>query len=302
MKQETESAVIRFDFAEVNGVRLHYARAGAGKLILFLHGFPEFWYGWRNQLADFGRGFLAVAPDMRGYNLSSKPAAVEDYQLKYLVEDVRALVEHLLHENKQERCLLAGHDWGGVVAWLFAAQYPERVEKLIIINAPHPAIFERELKENPAQQQASQYMELLSSKDAEEMLSANHFFLLDESILKVGVKEGFFTEADRQAYLESWARPGALTGALNYYRAARLGQMQSGGIESQLSAQVPSLHVRVPTLVIWGEKDPYLLTGNLSGLGQFVPKLQLRLMADCAHWVVHQDPSRVNAYIREFIG
>src|SRR5271166_2812118 len=131
---------LRHEFAGVNGVRLHYVTAGTGKLLLFLHGFPEFWYEWKRQLEEFSRDFRVVAPDMRGYNLSSKPAGVDQYKLDFLLEDVRALVQHL----GCDKCILAGHDWGGFVAWTFAGLFPDRVEKLIIINAPHPAIFLRE--------------------------------------------------------------------------------------------------------------------------------------------------------------
>ena len=151
---EPRRAMIEHRYADVNGVRLHYATAGRGKLILFLHGFPEFWYAWKQQLSEFARDYQAVAPDLRGYNLSSKPAEVEQYAVTHLVEDVRALAAHLGHS----RFILVGHDWGGAVAWATALYHPEAVENLIIINAPHPGIFERELRSNPAQQQASQYM------------------------------------------------------------------------------------------------------------------------------------------------
>lgn len=143
--------MIEHALADVNGVRLHYASAGEGKLILFLHGFPEFWYMWKEQLAEFSRDYRAVALDMRGYNLSSKPAEVEAYGIDFLIEDVRGLAAHLGYE----KFILAGHDWGGVVAWAFALRHPNLLEKLIIVNAPHPAIFRRELRENPRQQAAS---------------------------------------------------------------------------------------------------------------------------------------------------
>jgi pimeloyl-ACP methyl ester carboxylesterase len=289
---------LKHAYAEVNGVRLHYARAGEGKLIVFLHGFPEFWYAWKEQLEEFGRDHLAVAPDMRGYNLSSKPVDVEQYQISYLVEDLRALVEHL----GQKRLVLVGHDWGGVVAWFFAIQQPEYVEKLVIINAPHPAVFQRELSQNPAQQQASQYMRVFRGPEAEKLLSADHYAPLVDSVLEEGLKQGRFTEEDRQAYLEAWSQPGALTGGLNYYRAAQVGPPAGEGEKpAPLAPEGASLVVKAPTLVIWGEQDPFLLTGNLVGLEQFVPDLQIRRIPDGSHWVVHEQPAVVNAAIRGFV-
>ena len=289
---------IRNSFVEANGIRLHCASAGSGKLVLFLHGFPEFWYAWRKQLLDFGRDHLAVAPDLRGYNLSSKPPEVDAYALPLLVEDVRALAEHFTGE----RFVLVGHDWGGVLAWAFAMLHPEKLEKLIVINAPHPAVFDRELRENPAQQEASRYMHFNRSPQAEPTLSAGNFALFDSMFLQYGMREGFFSEDDRQAYLAAWSQPGALTGGLNYYRAARVGPPGAAGERAApLAALFPSLTVRVPTLVIWGEKDPYLLMGNLKGLDRFVPNLQVRLLADGTHWVVHEMSGLVNNYMRAFV-
>jgi pimeloyl-ACP methyl ester carboxylesterase len=291
-------AEIRHSFAEVNDIRLHTAAAGAGKLILFLHGFPEFWYAWKNQLAEFGRDHLAVAPDMRGYNLSSRPADVEKYQMAALVEDVRDLAEHFT----RERFILVGHDWGGVIAWAFALLYPQHLERLIIVNAPHPAIFERELRENPAQQRASQYMLLFRSPQAEQVLSAGNFSFMKASILQPLVAQGHFNEEDCKAYLEAWSQPGALTGGLNYYRAAKVGPPDApGSVTEPLGTVLSSLTTRVPTLVIWGEKDPYLLMGNLTGLQRYVQDLQVRLIADGTHWVIHEKSAVVNSYIRAFL-
>ncbi len=132
--------LIAHDYADVNGVRLHYARTGAGPLIVFVHGFPEFWYEWKHQLAEFGRDHLAVAPDMRGYNLSSKPTALDDYQMPKLVEDLRLLASGILKTTGRTTFTLVAHDWGGVVAWVFAALHPEMLDKLVIVNAPHPTI------------------------------------------------------------------------------------------------------------------------------------------------------------------
>jgi pimeloyl-ACP methyl ester carboxylesterase len=293
---------IRHSFADVNRVRLHYASAGTAagesKLIIFLHGFPEFWYAWREQLVEFGRDYFAVAPDMRGYNLSSKPAEVEQYEIRQLVGDVQALVAHLGAKS----CVLVGHDWGGVVAWAAAIACPDVVEKLVIINAPHPGIFQRELAQNPAQQQASQYMLLLRTPKAEAMMSANNFELMQKGILGEGLRHGYFTEADRLAYLEAWSQPGALTAGLNYYRATKMGPPTGVSDEdSHRQLNSASLDVKPPTLVIWGEKDPYLLTGNLNGLDRYVRNLRVERVPDGTHWVVHEKPALVNSLIHGFI-
>jgi epoxide hydrolase 4 len=296
--KEAKAPMLKHEYAEVNGQRLHYVTAGKGKLIMFVHGFPEFWYEWKNQLAEFGRNYQAVAPDMRGYNLSSKPAEVEQYQIKYLVEDLRALAEKLGHK----KFILVAHDWGGAVAWAFAIAHPDYLEKLVIINAPHPGVFQRELRENPAQQKASQYVLMFRNAQAEQTLSANNYATLVQAVLGEGLKTGVFTEADKQAYIEAWSQPGALTGGLNYYRAAGVGPPTRGNTQAtNFGAGLSSLEVKVPTLVVWGEKDTYLLTGNLEGLDKFVPNLTIKRIADGTHWVIHEQPALVNGYIREFI-
>lgn len=308
---------IRHEFADVNGVRIHYAisrpvddeedapdeHAEDLKLIVFLHGFPEFWYAWRRQLDEFGRDMIAVAPDMRGYNLSSKPAAVEEYDIGKLVGDVRGLVERVAAEHHlgAARCVLVGHDWGGAVAWATAIACPEIVERLVIVNAPHPKIFERELRENPQQQEASQYMLVFRSAQAEAMMSANNFGMMQETILGEGMRQGCISEADRKAYVEAWSQPGALTGGLNYYRAAEVGPGGGGGDAFKMKHPVASFEVKMPTLVIWGEKDPYILTGNLDGLEQYVAKLTVERIPDATHWVVHEKSARVNELIRDFL-
>jgi pimeloyl-ACP methyl ester carboxylesterase len=296
--KEAKAPMLKHAYAEVNGVRLHYVTAGKGKLIMFVHGFPEFWYEWKNQLAEFGRNYQAVAPDMRGYNLSSKPAEVDQYKVKYLVEDLRALAEKLGHK----KFILVAHDWGGAVAWAFAIAHPDYLEKLVIINAPHPGVFQRELRDNPAQQKASQYTIMFRSAQAEQILSANNYAALVQAVLGPGLKSGVFTEADKQAYIEAWSQPGALTGGLNYYRASRVGPPAGDDKPApNFAAGFSSLEVKVPTLVIWGEKDTALLTGNLEGLDKFVPNLTIKRIPDGTHWVIHEKPTLVNEYIREFI-
>ena len=296
-------APIVHDYAEVNGVRLHYARTGTGPLIVFVHGFPEFWYEWKHQLAEFGRDHLAVAPDMRGYNLSSKPTTVDDYQMPKLVEDLRALTSGILKTTGRTTFTLVAHDWGGVVAWVFAAQHPELLDKLVIVNAPHPTIFGRLLRDDPDQQKASQYMLMFRSPAAEATLSQNNYEALTTAVLGAGLRDGTITEEDRKEYIAAWSQPGAITGGLNYYRAAEIGPPRPGTLPSQEAAPAaaPPLVVRVPTLVIWGEKDTALLTSNLSGLEQVVPKLTIRRIPEGTHWVVRENAPEVNRLIREYL-
>ncbi len=296
-----EKPMFKDKYVHVNGVRLHVVTAGKGPLVLFLHGFPEFWYEWKDQLAEFGKDHLAVAPDMRGYDLSDKPEALDQYKMNVLVEDVRALGDHFSHQKK---FILVAHDWGGAIAWSFAIAHPEMLEKLVIVNAPHPGVFGRLLATDPAQQQASQYMLMFRSPQAEQNLSANNYGWLVSAVLGEGLKNGVFTEEDKQAYIKAWSQPGALTGGLNYYRANEVGpptgQAASGGRGN--SASDPSaLMVKVPTLVIWGEKDTALLTQNLDGLDKFVPQLTIKRIPDGSHWVIHEKRDEVNAAIRDFI-
>ena len=284
-------------YAQVNGVRLHYMAAGSGKLILFLHGFPEFWRCWQRQLAHFGADHLAVAPDMRGYNLSDCPADVREYRAKPLVEDIRQLARTFT----QDKFVLVAHDWGGAVAWSLAIAHPELLSHLVIINSPHPYGFWRELANNPAQQKASDYMLLLRDPKAERVLSENRF----ERLLKMrfaGRAEGPALDEDRKAYLEAWSQPGALTGSLNYYRASPLyppSASDPGAVRLKLDPK--DFAVKVPTLVIWGERDTALLPSILDGIDEAVEGVEVVRVPDATHWVMDEKPDLVNAEIRRFI-
>ncbi len=283
--------------ADVNGVRLHYVTAGEGPLMLFVHGFPEFWYAWKDQLAEFGRDHQAVALDTRGYNLSAKPDGVEAYGIRHLVEDLRALAASL----GRRRFTLVAHDWGGATAWAFAIAHPELLDRLVVINAPHPGVFARELRDNPLQQKASQYMLAFRSAGAEALLSEDEYAALQQALWGASPAREAFTAEDRRAYLSAWAQPGALTGGLNYYRAARVGPSAPGESDRAQPADPAALTVRVPTLVIWGERDTALLTGNLDGLERFVPDLTVRRIPDGTHWVIHEQPGLVNQLIRDYL-
>ncbi len=289
---------MQHEYATVNGIKLHYVRAGQGELVLFMHGFPEFWYAWKDQLADLGQTYLAVAPDLRGFGLSDKPPAVDDYRAANVIEDIRALAASL---NGGRPFVLVGHDWGGAIAWGFAMRYPKLLKKLIIINAPHPGVFSRELRENPAQQRASGYMLFFRSPQAEATLSANDFAPMISFFNGLKAK-GKFTAQDEAAYREAYRQPGALTGGLNYYRASRIGPPGPSSQDTIVAGTpVADFSVKVPTMVIWGEKDEALLTGNLIGLEAFVSDLTIRRIAEGTHWVIHEYPEEISRLIREFV-
>ena len=291
-------------YVTVNGVRLHCVTAGEGPLMLCLHGFPEFWYEWKEQLREFGKDHLVVAPDLRGYNLSEKPAGLEAYRVPALLEDIRGLANHFRQGRK---FILVAHDWGGALAWGFAITHPELLERLVIINAPHPAIFRELLMNDAGQQQASQYMLMFRTPGAEAMLLANDCAILVENVLGGMLRSGVMTEADRAEYVKAWQQPGALTGGLNYYRANEVGPPAPGETRVPAAAHAfgvdaGQMKVRVPTLVIWGEKDTALTVKNLDGLEKYVPELTIRRVPEGSHWVLHEKAAEVNGYIREFIG
>jgi epoxide hydrolase 4 len=302
------AAAVSHEYADVNGVRLHYAKAGKGPVVVFLHGFPEFWYEWKYQIAEFSKDHTVVAPDMRGYNLSAKPTDLAAYQVPVLVEDIRALAALLLKDAAAAKFTLVAHDWGGAIAWVFAAMHPDMLERLVIVNAPHPTVFGRLLRDDPAQQRASQYMLMFRGPDAEQTLAANDYQMLTSMVLGGSLKDGTLTEDDRKEYVSAWSQPGALTGGLNYYRAARIGPPAPADAklvappsnEASLTS-MPPLIIRVPTLVIWGEKDTALMTSNLDGLDQVVPTLTVKRVADGTHWVVREKAPEVNRLIREFL-
>ena len=306
--EERQSGSVTHEYADVNGVRLHYARAGSGPLMVFVHGFPEFWYEWKYQIAEFAKDHTVVAPDMRGYNLSSKPADLSAYQMPALVEDLRALTSGLMKSTGATKFTLVAHDWGGVVAWVFAAVHPDMLDRLVIVNAPHPTLFGRLLREDPDQQKASQYMLMFRSAEAEARLSANNYEQLTRMVLGDGLRTGTVTAQDQKEYLSAWSQPGALTGGLNYYRAAQVGPptaaaapAAAGENNAAAAPAAPPLVVKVPTLVIWGEKDTALLTSNLNGLDQVVERLTVKRIADGTHWVVRENAPEVNRLIREYV-
>ena len=301
----TAPAVIHhLQFANLpNGTRLHYGSAGEpGKpLILFVHGFPEFWYAWERQLAEFGQTHFAVAPDLRGFNLSSKPAEPEAYRPKLLVEDLVQFIRVLGYE----KCVIVAHDWGGAVCWNLAAQHPELIERFVIINSPHPYLFARALSADPAQQQASAYMNWLRKPGSEQALAANEFELLEKMLTgEAGALPAWFSGDTRVRYHGAWSEPGdngshSLTGGVNYYRATPMHPPATGETAPDISRLDPAMFVvRVPTLVIWGENDRALPKTLVDGLDEFVPDMRLERIPEGTHWVIHEQPERINLLIR----
>lgn len=282
----------------VNGIRLHVARAGAGPLMLFLHGFPDYWACWRAQLEYFGaRGWMAVAPDLRGFNLSDKPEGVEQYRARHVMADVAALAAHY----GKERFVLAAHDWGGAIAWSYAIARPEALSRLVILNSPHPYRFWRELCDNPAQQAASAYFLLFRQPGkAEHVLSADNYQRLWNMVRD---DWGGGNDADREAFVAAMSQPGALTGGLNYYRATPVYPPSADDPGARkLKLEARDLVVRVPTLVVWGEQDRALLPSLLDGMDACVPQLKLVRVPDAGHWVMRQRPELVNREIEAFVG
>lgn len=283
--------MIRHETVQANGLAFHVARAGDGPLMLFLHGFPEYWAMWRPMLEHFGaRGWCAAAPDLRGYNLSDKPAAVQDYRAKHLMADVLALAAHY----SKEKFVLVAHDWGGAVAWGVAIAHPERIAKLVMLNSPHPYLFWRELCNNPAQQKASEYMRFFRLPKAERVLAENGYARLLASFADL-------PEAERKALVEAWSQPGALTGGLNYYRASPMyppAADDPGAAKLQLKPG--DFAVKVPTLVLWGERDTALLPGCVEGLDQVVPDLKLVRFPDASHWIARERTAEVIREIEAF--
>jgi pimeloyl-ACP methyl ester carboxylesterase len=296
-----ESSIESGQFAALpNGTRLHYASAGQrGKpLILFVHGFPEHWFAWHAQLQAFGADHFAVAPDLRGFNLSDMPADVSAYKARHIVEDLCQLAAELGYGN----FVLVAHDWGGAVAWNLAIAHPELLSKLIIINSPHPWLFLQALAHDPDQIAASAYMNWLRAEGSEEKLAENDFARMDGFFRDrhSPTLPTWFDDAVRARYHACWAR--GLKGAVNYYRATPLHPAdKSGSGPSTLNLDPESFRVRVPTCVIWGEADHALMTTLLDGLEQWVDDLVIERIADCSHWIIHEQSDRINQLIRGFL-
>jgi pimeloyl-ACP methyl ester carboxylesterase len=279
----------REGFADLGEVRLHYVEAGEGPLVVLLHGFPEFWYSWRFQLpALASAGFHVVAPDMRGYNLSSRPQGVKAYDVEPLAGDIRDLIR----ERGAQSACLAGHDWGAAVAWVTAMNHPEVVKRLAILNVPHPRRFLHALR-NPRQLAKSWYMFFFQLPSVPERAARARDWQFFRAGFEHDARPGAFTSQDIDRYREAWEQPGAATATINYYRAALR--------QSPKRAEARMRRVEAPTLVIWGERDRYLGLDLAEPDRADVPNLERVVrLPEASHWVQHDEPERVNELLVEF--
>jgi pimeloyl-ACP methyl ester carboxylesterase len=274
-----------YDFG---GVTLHVAEAGNpnGKVIIFLHGFPEFWYGWHKQLDYFtDKGYRVMAPDQRGYNGSSKPKGVKAYTIEKLTGDIIGLIQ----QATAEKVYLVGHDWGGAVAWALAQHHSHLLEKLIVLNMPHPEVMEENLKKNPKQMLRSWYAGFFQLPVLPEITSsASHYSVLKRS-MKASAKEGTFSEEDMRHYKTAWQQKGALTAMINWYRAYKY------------SARDITREVTIPTLLLWGKQDTFLTYTMAEPSIDKCTNGKLIYLEDATHWLHHEKPDEVDSYIYNFI-
>jgi len=269
-------------YISVNGIKLHTVIIGTGEPLILLHGFPDFWYGWKNIIPKLKDDFELIIPDLRGYNLSDKPKGIRKYRIELLVDDIQALSEKL----NLDSFFLAGHDWGAVISWAFAETYPKKVKKLAILNGPHPKIFQERLRTDKDQQKASFYIFEFLKPDGEKFLYENDYKWLKWAVFEGMINKKDFTEFDKQKYLDAWSQPNAILSGVNYYRANLNFHNWTGIID-------------VPTLVIHGMQDKAVLPQVLDGLSEYVNDLTV-IKIDASHWVIHDKPEIIVANFQKF--
>lgn len=310
----SQTAISTGHFLEVQpSIRLHMARAGFGAtcdgksqkpLAILLHGFPEYWGAWKDLMPLLGSSHRLIAPDLRGFNLSSKPAGVRAYAAKHVVADILGLIQQLRSNGElgpEEKPILVAHDWGGAIAWNLAAQFGEIFQSLVIINSPHPYTFWRDLRSDPVQQAASQYMNWLRKPGSESLLLENDFARMEGFFVKMGAAD-WFKGSTRLAYHEAWGQAGAIEGGCNFYRASPLHPPtpeEPGPLGFELDPE--AFRVSIPTLVIWGEDDVALPIRLIEGIEPWIDQLTIRRVPGASHWILHERPEQVHDILREWL-
>jgi pimeloyl-ACP methyl ester carboxylesterase len=280
---------LKHEFTDTNGIRMHYVTQGKGRLIVLLHGFPEFWYSWRFQIPALSKQFKVVAPDLRGYNETDKPEGVENYKVNTLIKDVLGLVNNF----NEEKAIIVGHDWGGALAWEFARCFPEKTEKIIILNCPPITILQDEIVTNKKQARRSQYIIFFQTLDIpEQTLSASNYAMLKSTYKDMAIKKEVWDDETLNKYVEALKLP-SLSCGINYYRAS---------YKYPIRAKQRKLKVKCPTLVIWGEQDKALgkeLTNHFPSIVE--GPYSIKYIPSAGHWVQVEEHELVNKFILEFL-
>jgi pimeloyl-ACP methyl ester carboxylesterase len=288
--------LIHHAYAQIGGVRLHYAEGGQshGELVIFLHGFPECWYSWRHQLLALASSYHVVAPDMRGYNLSDKPERIEDYKMDVLVQDVLGLIHHF----NVNRATIVGHDWGAAIAWAIAENHPSYVTKLVAMQVPPVSIWRANMSLRQALR--SWYMLFFQlPRIPEWWISRRDFAALERTFKKTTTRANVFSDADIAVYKEALRKPGALTSAINYYRANFTGLFRR---EAKDESTAQQKRVRVPTLFIYGERDFAIIPETVRDVRRYVAASYRELrFAQSNHWVQNESAREVNAALKDFL-
>lgn len=288
--QDVENIDFAHRYVKVNGINMHYVEQGSGELVVLLHGFPEFWYSWRNQIPELAKHYHVVAPDMRGYNETDKPRGKKNYALATLTNDIVELIK----STGKTKATVVAHDWGGAIGWELGIHHPELLDKLIILNSPHPSVMKKALLTNPKQRKRSWYMFAFQVPVLPELflsLGLRKFF--KDSFQGWAYNKEAFSDADIDEYVKAFRKKGAIHGGVNYYRAI------IGDGAKDKTKRPP---VSVPTLIIWGENDKALgkeLTYDLDKY--FTAPYRVEYLSKCSHWVQHEYPDKVNSLILDFI-
>ena len=283
---------LEFRVFHINGIALHVVLAGpaSGKPLVFLHGFPEFWFGWRLQIDHFvSSGYRVIIPDQRGFNLSDKPAGIASYSLDLLAKDVVGVLDTVT----DSKAFVVGHDWGAVVTWYLAARYSERVSRTAMLSVPHPRILITNLIKNPAQLRRSWYLFFFQLPWLPEHILRRRDWALLVRVLRDTSPRGVFSDADLGQYKESWSRECALTAMLNWYRAALL-------CPSKFALDSKASRVKVPALLIWGKNDRFMHEAMARESLQYCDDGHLEIFETATHWVQHEQPARVNNLLSQF--
>ena len=289
MRREAIMENIEFKYIDTNGITLHVALAGPedGELVILLHGFPEFWYGWRNQIDALVRsGYRVAVPDQRGYNKSDKPAGRKAYTIDILAQDIAGLIKSMDRED----AFIIGHDWGGAVGWHLAATHPEVVRGFIAVNIPHMGVFPRVLLQAPSQLIRSIYMAFFQLPILpERLMRTKDFEHMAKGIRRTG-RAGAFTAGALESYKSAWREPGALSGMLNWYRALPFS-----------INKINTDRINVPVKIIWGDKDPFLSKKLAAESLKFTDTREVTWVHGATHWVHLEEPHTVNREIFTFI-